>query len=245
MAGVRRLANAFQTAWAGLNLLHQKRSKGVEAPPPINLSQPTLRRLERLTKRLLDVAVSVSLLFILAPVMLAIALLIKLDTSGPVLFHQRRVGEGGRLFRMYKFRSMIVTAQGRERHLWQKTVAGRSFFAKSAADERVTRVGRWLRRTSLDELPQLFNVAKGDMSLVGPRPELPWLVEKYALWHHRRLTVPQGMTGWWQVSGRMKRPDLSQRLADDLFYVRNYSLWLDLQILWKTVQAVIRGEGAY
>ena len=117
--------------------------------------------------------------------------------------------------------------------------------AKSPDDRRVTRLGRFMRRTSLDELPQLYNVLKGEMSLVGPRPELPWLVAHYQPWQRQRLAVPQGMTGWWQVNGRMKRAAPEQRVEDDLFYIRNYTLWLDICILWKTIKAVIRGEGAY
>jgi lipopolysaccharide/colanic/teichoic acid biosynthesis glycosyltransferase len=177
--------------------------------------------------------------------MLVIALVIKISSPGPVFFRQQRVGERGHLFWMYKFRSMVEGAEQQEANLIQKMAEGWPSFAKRPEDPRVTRVGRFLRRTSLDELPQLFNVLKGEMSLVGPRPELPDLVNMYQGWQHKRFVVPQGMTGWWQVNGRMKRADLQQRLEDDLFYIRNYSLWLDLQILWKTIQAIIEGEGAY
>jgi lipopolysaccharide/colanic/teichoic acid biosynthesis glycosyltransferase len=115
---------------------------------------------------------------------------------------------------------------------------------KRPDDPRVTRVGRFLRRFSLDELPQLANVIKGEMSLVGPRPELPWMVERYGAWQRKRFAAPPGITGWWQVSGRASR-DTHVRVEDDLYYIQNYSLWLDLKILWRTVGAVLSGRGAY
>lgn len=201
--------------------------------------------LDRLIKRLFDLSLSVLLLALLSPLLLLIVVLIKFDSAGPVFFRQQRVREGGRLFWMVKFRSMIDGAEQGERQLMQQTGEGLPLFAKSPTDPRVTRVGYFLRRTSLDELPQLFNVLKGEMSLVGPRPELPGLVERYDPWQFKRFAVPQGMTGWWQVSGRMERADPRQRIEDDLFYIRNYSLWLDLVILWKTIWVVIRGQGAY
>jgi exopolysaccharide biosynthesis polyprenyl glycosylphosphotransferase len=213
--------------------------------PLIGLREPAIDGLDRLIKRLFDLAVSGLLLLVLSPLMLGIVLLITLDSPGPVLFRQRRVGEGGRLFWMAKFRSMVEGAEQKETDLLENMADGQPLFAKTPYDSRVTRVGRLLRRTSLDELPQLLNVLKGEMSLVGPRPELPWLVELYEPWQRKRFAVPQGMTGWWQVNGRMNRADPGQRLEDDLFYIRNYSLWLDLRILWKTIKAVVQGEGAY
>lgn len=213
--------------------------------PLIGLREPAIDRLDRMIKRLFDLVVSALSLILLAPAMMVIALLIKLDSPGPMFFHQLRVGEGGHLFWMVKFRSMIDGAEEEEIALRQSTPDGRLLFAKVPDDSRVTRLGRYLRRTSLDELPQLFNVLRGEMSLVGPRPELPWLVETYEPWQRKRLAVPQGMTGWWQVNGRMKRGDLLQRVEDDVFYIKNYSLWLDLRILWKTVLTMIHGEGAY
>jgi exopolysaccharide biosynthesis polyprenyl glycosylphosphotransferase len=213
--------------------------------PLIGLREPVITGLDRLVKRLFDLVISALLLILFSPLMLSLALLIKLDSPGSVFFRQRRVGEGGRLFWMYKFRSMVDGAEQEETGLLQKTAEGLPVFAKTRQDSRITNLGRFLRRTSLDELPQLFNVLKGEMSLVGPRPEIPGVVEMYEPWQRKRFAVPQGMTGWWQVNGRMKRADPRQRTEDDLFYIRNYSLWLDLRILWKTVQAVIHGEGAY
>jgi lipopolysaccharide/colanic/teichoic acid biosynthesis glycosyltransferase len=115
---------------------------------------------------------------------------------------------------------------------------------KHSEDPRVTRVGRFIRRTSLDEFPQLINVLKGEMSLVGPRPELPWLVEQYEPWQWQRFSVPQGITGWWQVNGRSDKP-LHMHTEEDLFYIQNYSILLDVQILWRTIGAVLKGGGAY
>jgi lipopolysaccharide/colanic/teichoic acid biosynthesis glycosyltransferase len=121
---------------------------------------------------------------------------------------------------------------------------GASIAHKHPEDPRVTRVGRFLRRASLDELPQLWNVLRGDMSLVGPRPELPWLVAQYEPWRRRRLVVPPGMTGWWQVNGRAEKP-MHLHADDDLYYIANYSFWLDLRILWKTIWVVLEGRGAH
>lgn len=211
--------------------------------PMINLRDPALNEVQRLIKRLFDLFLASLLLLLAMPFMVAIALLIKIDGGGPIFFRQQRVGENGRLFPMYKFRSMIVGAEKMEDAIAERTDDGKVLF-KKADDPRVTRVGRFLRHTSLDELPQLFNVLKGDMSLVGPRPELPWLVGQYEPWQHKRLAVPQGMTGWWQINGRADKP-LHLHTEDDLYYVRNYSLWMDIYILLKTPWVVVRGKGAY
>jgi lipopolysaccharide/colanic/teichoic acid biosynthesis glycosyltransferase len=178
-----------------------------------------------------------------APFLLIIAVAIKIDSSGPVIYKSRRVGENGRLFWMYKFRSMKKDA---DQHLDKvtKTDAQGNLVHKTPDDPRVTRVGRFLRRTSFDELPQLFNVLKGEMSLIGPRPEIPALVERYEPWQRKRFAVPQGMTGWWQVNGRSDKP-MHLHTEDDLYYVQNYSLFLDLTILLKTIWVVLRGKGAY
>jgi len=172
-----------------------------------------------------------------------IALVILVDDGPPVLFRQKRVGENGRLFAMYKFRSMVKNAEQLQSQVQQKDENG-NIVHKRRDDPRVTRVGRLLRRLSLDELPQFFNVLRGTLSLVGPRPELPYLVEKYQPWQRKRFAVPQGMTGWWQIHGRSDKP-MHLHTEDDLFYVQNYSIWLDIQILIRTFWIVLRGKGAY
>jgi len=145
---------------------------------------------------------------------------------------------------MLKFRTMIDGADQMRHVIEWVDEKGRIHQDKRRPDPRVTRVGRFLRRTSLDELPQLFNVLRGEMSLIGPRPELPHLVDQYETWQRIRFTVPQGITGWWQVNGRSDKP-MHEHTEDDLYYIQNYSIWLDLLILVKTVIAVIRRKGAY
>jgi len=214
--------------------------------PLIGLREPVISGLDRAVKRAFDVAIGALLLAAAAPAMALTALAIKIDSRGGAFFRQQRVGEDGRPFQMLKFRTMVAGAHEAERALAPVAVGhGPPPFGKRPDDPRVTPVGRFLRRWSLDELPQLVNVLRGDMSLVGPRPELPWLVEQYRPWQRKRFAVPQGMTGWWQVNGRSGRGDHDLRVEDDLYYIRNWSIWLDVRILWMTVGAVIRGEGAY
>jgi len=211
--------------------------------PMINLRAPAFSHYQHLIKRAFDLIAGSILVIFFLPLMALIAVAIKLDSSGPIIFKQRRFGENGCLFTMYKFRSMVADAEGRHRDVIQYDEEGQVIH-KVLDDPRVTRVGRFVRRTSLDELPQLFNVLKGDMSLVGPRPELPWLVEQYELWQRKRFSVPQGITGWWQINGRSDQPmHLNTEL--DLFYIQNYSIMLDVYILWKTVGAVLRKKGAF
>ncbi|MBI3978104.1 MAG: sugar transferase [Chloroflexi bacterium] len=192
-------------------------------------------------KRLIDVAICLPGLLVLLPVMLLIALAVWVDSPGPVVFAQRRTGKGGRRFTMYKFRTMVHNAEelkARYAHLNELTPPD----FKITNDPRVTRVGRWLRKTSLDELPQLFSVVKGDMTLVGPRPT-SFAAETYRLWHTGRLEAAPGLTGLWQISGRSKL-DFDDRVRLDIAYVRQRSLGLDLKILVGTAFAVVRGEGA-
>ncbi len=194
-------------------------------------------------KRLTDLVVSGVTLVMLSPLMLLIAILIKVSSSGPALFSQVRCGLNGRRFKLYKFRTMVKDAQDRldeVAHL--NEVDGPAF--KSRRDPRVTGIGRILRRLSLDELPQLFNVLAGDMSLVGPRPPLPAEVAHYERWQRRRLSMKPGLTGLWQVSGRAGLGDFNDWIALDLAYIDNWSLWLDFKIMLKTVPAVLSARGA-
>jgi exopolysaccharide biosynthesis polyprenyl glycosylphosphotransferase len=213
------------------------------AVPVIGLRDPAIDGLNRILKRVMDILVSGFVLLLLSPLFLAVALAIKLEDRGPILYRTLRVGENGRLFHMLKFRSMVIDADSRRESITRMDEVGNVVY-KSADDPRVTRVGRFLRRTSIDELPQLVNVLRGDMSLVGPRPEQPWLMDRYAAWQHKRFAVPQGMTGWWQINSREESPLLYLHTEEDLYYVQNYSLWLDIQILWKTLAVVLRGKGA-
>ncbi len=234
---IRLLPDYFDLAFLRLNV------ENFGGMPLLSLKEPVLDPFQRLVKRAFDLVVTTLALFPALPLMALIALAIRLDSGGPVLFKQKRVGEGGRLFTMYKFRTMVVGAEALQEQLLTRDAEGH-LLHKRADDPRVTRVGRFLRRTSLDELPQLFNVLRGEMSLVGPRPELPWLVARYEPWQRKRFEVPQGITGWWQVNGRADRP-MHLHTEDDLYYIRNYSVWLDLKILWLTVQAVLLRKGAF
>jgi exopolysaccharide biosynthesis polyprenyl glycosylphosphotransferase len=209
----------------------------------LDLRAPALSETQRLVKRTFDLVFVLLAMPILLPMMGIIAIAIRLEGSGEVLFRQPRVGENGRVFEMLKFRTMVPNAEAM-RNLVESQDDQGHLIHKRADDPRVTQVGRWLRQSSLDELPQAFNILIGDMSLVGPRPELPYLVEKYQPWQRRRFAVPQGLTGWWQVNGRSDRP-MHLNTEDDLYYVQNYSVFLDLLILIKTVGAVLRGKGAF
>jgi exopolysaccharide biosynthesis polyprenyl glycosylphosphotransferase len=211
--------------------------------PLIRLRASAIEGNTRIVKRLFDLAVSVPLFVLLLPLVPLVALAIRLDSPGPVLFKQERVGENGCIFGMCKFRTMVQNADDLLPEVVQETPDGR-IVHKRPDDPRVTRVGRFLRRFSLDELPQLWNVIKGEMSLVGPRPELPWLVDRYEGWQRKRFAVPPGITGWWQISGRSERL-MHLHVEDDLYYIQNYSIWLDLRILWRTVWVTLSGRGAY
>ncbi|MDQ7030920.1 MAG: sugar transferase [Ardenticatenia bacterium] len=215
----------------------------IKGIPLIGTREPPLQGWNFAIKRMMDIAVAGALLVLLAPLMAIIALLIKLDSPGPVLFKQVRVGRYGRPFTLYKFRSMYADAEERLAELLPFNEADGPLF-KMRHDPRVTRVGRWLRRFSLDELPQLWNVLKGDMSLIGPRPALPQEVEQYEAWHRKRLEVPPGLTGLWQTSGRSDMP-FEEMCLLDIYYAERWSPWLDAIIFFKTIPAILFGRGAY
>lgn len=209
----------------------------------IGVSDLRLTAWQSAVKRALDILVSAVLLILTAPLMAATALAVRLDSPGPAFFRQPRVGQDGRIFTMYKFRTMVPDAEARLQELlrergWEKPPL------KIPDDPRVTRVGRVLRRFSLDELPQLWNVLRGDMSMVGPRPEEPRIVQTYNAWQRKRLLVKPGLTGPMQVNGRA---DLSidDRVRLEIDYIQHYSLWEDLKIMAKTVPAIFSGKGSY
>lgn len=198
----------------------------------------------RFVKRLVDVVGALLLLAALSPVFLLVAMLIKLESPGPVLFKQTRVGKWGRPFPMYKFRSMYIDAEARKAALMARNEMNGGVLFKMKDDPRVTRVGKYIRRGSVDELPQLWNVLGGDMSLVGPRPPVPQEVGEYTLADRRRLDAVPGITCIWQVSGRSEIP-FKQQVELDVAYIESQSIWLDLRLLLRTIPAVLLGRGAY
>jgi exopolysaccharide biosynthesis polyprenyl glycosylphosphotransferase len=204
----------------------------IDEVPVVEIRNAKLPPLQSAAKRILDVVVSLILLIILAVPMLLLAWLIKLQSPGPAFFVQKRVGLHGKLFNMLKFRTMNVDS---EQYAPAPT---------SATDPRITPSGQWLRKFSIDEFPQLINVLRGDMSMVGPRPEMPFLVEKYQAWERRRLDVKPGITGLWQIVGRKNLP-LSLNMEYDFYYIKNQSLLFDIIILIKTIPAVVFGKGAF
>jgi exopolysaccharide biosynthesis polyprenyl glycosylphosphotransferase len=211
--------------------------------PLIALREPRLGMVDDVIKRVMDLFFGFLLFLVAAIPMLIIAILIKLDSPGPILFRQKRIGRYGQEFIAYKFRSMREGAEQEQAALNDLNEARGPLF-KIRDDPRRTRVGRWIRRMSLDELPQLWNVLRGEMSLVGPRPPMPNEVEQYQEWHKRRLDVRPGITGLSQVSGRS---DLTfdETAMLDIYYIENWSPWLDLAILFKTIPTVLLARGAY
>ncbi|MEV4108183.1 sugar transferase [Nonomuraea sp. NPDC049695] len=250
-AALRRLAWSLETARTDLFVAPALMDvagprisiRPVAGMPLLHVEHPEFDGTKQVVKTVFDRLVAMVALLVLALPLLAIALVIRLTSHGPALFHQTRVGKGGKDFRVVKFRTMVADAEQLKDALLDANEFDGVLF-KIRNDPRITRVGAFLRKYSLDELPQLLNVLRGEMSLVGPRPPLPEEVGKYGADVRRRLVVKPGMTGLWQVSGRSNLTwEESVRL--DLRYVENWSLILDLQILWKTWSVVTRGEGAY
>lgn len=215
----------------------------LEKMPLIGLREPRLSSSQRLVKRVVDVTLSFLLLLLALPLLLFVAMGILITSPGPIIFTQERIGEGMRPFKMYKFRTMVKDAEQRQAEVTKVDENGK-LIHKDPDDPRVTRFGKFLRRTSIDELPQLMNVLKGDMSLVGPRPEMPWIVSLYEPWQKKRFEIPAGMTGWWQINGRAGTM-MHLSTEDDLYYIQNYSIWLDFVILLRTIPAVLSRRGAF
>ena len=214
----------------------------LEGVPMLSFTSTPHDYLALFLKRTFDIVVSGTVLIVFAPLLLLAAIAIKLDSPGPVFFRQRRIGLNGRQFTLYKFRSMCLDAEHKLPDVVEYNEMGGPVF-KMLRDPRVTRVGRWLRRTSLDEFPQFWNVLRGEMSIVGPRPPIPAEVKRYERWQRRRLSVRPGITCTWQVSGR-NDIDFEQWMALDLEYIDTWSFWRDLHIVMRTIPAVILGKGA-
>lgn len=235
------LAISVSLADVGGHRLHLRNSAEQQV---LIASLPQYRTTTYVIKRIIDIVLSAVALVISSPIMLGVAIAIKLDDGGPVLFKQTRVGIHGKPFTMYKFRSMVTNAEEIKAKLAAESGQTDRFIFKLKDDPRITKVGKFIRKTSLDEFPQFFNVFKGDMSLVGPRPALPDEVARYGSLYSTRLLVKPGITGPWQVSGRS---DLSQEQSEflDVSYIENWSITGDLAILAKTVMVVFRGTGSY
>lgn len=223
---------------------HRLYLRNTTEQPVLLASLPQYTNSAYAVKRVLDIVCSALALIISSPLMLGVAIAIKLDDGGPVFFSQTRIGLHGRPFKMYKFRSMVTNAEELKKKLAEENGQSDRFIFKMKDDPRITKIGHFIRKTSLDEFPQFFNVLKGDMSLVGPRPALPEEVARYGSLYSARLLVKPGITGPWQVSGRS---DLSQEQSEylDVSYIENWSITGDLAILAKTVLVVFRGTGSY
>ncbi len=249
----RRRGVEFRIAPSLFNCLPRKTEiDQIGVLPMIRLFREPLSSGARILKRSSDLTISSLAIALLSPLWLLIALLIKLDSRGPVFYTQERVGMDGRLFLLYKFRTMVANADPDLHREYQRAfIAGRAEANlgneqkptyKLLADPRITRVGRFLRKTSIDEVPQLWNVLLGDMSIVGPRPPIPYEVEAYELWHRKRLDMKPGLTGLWQVSGRNRLP-FEEMVRLDLFYIENWSLLLDIKIILRTGFVMLGREG--
>ncbi|KXJ99006.1 MAG: exopolysaccharide biosynthesis polyprenyl glycosylphosphotransferase [Acidobacteria bacterium OLB17] len=255
MALGRRRRVEFRFAPTLFDLLPQKTSVDrIGVLPMVRLFRSPLSDAQRFAKRISDLVIASVATLVSLPIWLIAAIAVKLDSPGGILFRQERVGMDGRVFLCYKFRTMKADAdESVHREAYEQNIAGEPdansgsgdspVFGKVKDDPRITRVGRFLRRTSIDEIPQLLNVLKGEMSVVGPRPPIPYEVEAYAVWQRKRLDMKPGMTGLWQVSGR-SRLTFEEMVRVDLYYIENWSLLLDAKILALTLPAVLRGDGA-
>jgi exopolysaccharide biosynthesis polyprenyl glycosylphosphotransferase len=219
-------SNIFELISGTIDIAH------LESIPSLDLNKTVLPLWKVLVKRLFDFFLATIVFIITLPLLLVILVVISVTSEGSPILVQKRVGKDGKLFLLYKLRTMKKTAE-----LYQKA-------PRKKTDQRVTPLGKLLRQTSLDELPQLVNIIKGDMSIVGPRPEMPFIVKNYSAWEKRRLVVKPGLTGLWQVLGRKDLP-LSQNLEYDFYYINNQSLMLDIVIILKTIPIVLLGKGAY
>jgi exopolysaccharide biosynthesis polyprenyl glycosylphosphotransferase len=235
--GVRIVPDVFQMTLSHLD------TEDLGGIPMIGVREIAISQGKLMVKRAMDVLLSTFAIFVLSPFILLIAAAIRLDSPGPVVFRQIRVGKGERLFTLYKFRSMRKGAEEEQDRLMEQNEADKVLF-KIRKDPRITRVGRLLRRTSLDELPQLIDVLMGHMSLVGPRPAPPSEVRQYQPWHKRRLEVSPGLTGLWQVSGRSELT-FDEMVLLDLYYIEHWSPILDLLIMIRTIPQFFIGEGAF
>jgi exopolysaccharide biosynthesis polyprenyl glycosylphosphotransferase len=225
--------------------LSRVRIDDIAGIPLIDVVENSLRGINLVLKRVLDVLCALTLLIVLSPLLALVALTIRLDSLGPIIIVQERVGRNGRSFPFLKFRSMYQGAEKRHAEIRARSIHGEDErTTKDPHDPRRTRVGRIIRKLSIDELPQLLNALRGEMSLVGPRPPLPAEVARYESWHYKRFDMQPGMTGLWQVSGRSDL-NFDEMVLMDIYYIDNWSLALDLKILLRTPNAIVRMWGAY
>jgi len=213
--------------------------------PIVTYHTVTLNRSEEIIKRVMDIVGGLFGIILSSPIMIITAIAIKIDSPGPVFFKQTRVGKNGRLFKMYKFRSMCNNADAMKKQLMEQNEVKDGAMFKMKNDPRVTKVGRFIRKTSIDELPQFFNIVGGSMSLVGTRPPTLDEVEQYDATQWRRISIKPGLTGMWQVSGRSKITDFDEVVKLDTQYIDNWSIFLDIEILFQTVLSVFKRDGAY
>ncbi|CDF57719.1 sugar transferase [Thermobrachium celere] len=207
------------------------------------IDEYTRGQLYEITKRLIDIIGSLFGIILLSPIFIITAIAIKLDSKGPIFFIQERCGKDGKIFKMFKFRSMCVDAEEKLKELIKKNeMSGPAFKMKD--DPRITKVGKFIRKTSIDELPQLFNVLKGDMSLVGPRPPIVREVKQYTPYQMQRLLVKPGLTCYWQVMGRNKINDFDEWVELDIKYIKERSFWLDMKLIFKTFFVLFGDENA-